>query len=210
MGIRYRPAGKPKSAIYGDALPSLNAHLVELLDHPRLVAQLCGLERRTSRGGRDSIDHAPHGHDDLSNAACGVLADLLVHAPGADGGPVPMSGTTLRIDLAAWNQPAALQPYNAGLTPRIASTGPGAPEAGPAPSRSRRGIRRNRAARHFLRAGYSRRTQSMMAPGSSSTSSRDPSSRPRPSTGAGRAPMTPVRGAGCGRATGARGAPAEA
>jgi hypothetical protein len=72
--------------------------------------------------------------------------------------------------------------------------------------RSDEGTRRNRAARHFLRAGYSRRTQSMMAPGSSaSTSSRDPSSRPRPSTGAERAPMTPVGGAGCGSATGARG-----
>jgi hypothetical protein len=48
-------------------------------------------------------------------AVCGVLADLLVHQPGAEGGPVPVHGTTLRIDLAAWNQPAALQPFNTGL-----------------------------------------------------------------------------------------------
>jgi hypothetical protein len=33
-----------------------------------LAAQLCALERRTSRGGRDSIDHAPGAHDDLANA----------------------------------------------------------------------------------------------------------------------------------------------
>ncbi len=38
-----------------------------------MEAQLCGLERRTSRGGRDSIDHGPGGHDDLSNAVAGAL-----------------------------------------------------------------------------------------------------------------------------------------
>ena len=31
--------------------------------------------RRTARGGRDSIDHAPGGHDDLANAVAGVSAD---------------------------------------------------------------------------------------------------------------------------------------
>ena len=35
-----------------------------------------GLERRTARGGRDSIDHTPGGHDDLANAAAGVLVSL--------------------------------------------------------------------------------------------------------------------------------------
>jgi hypothetical protein len=44
-----------------------------LLDHPRLVAQLCALERRTARGGRDSIDHPPGAHDDVANAAAGAL-----------------------------------------------------------------------------------------------------------------------------------------
>src|SRR5262249_40496565 len=38
---------------------------------PRLVAELCGLERRTAWGGRDSIDHGPGGHDDLANAVAG-------------------------------------------------------------------------------------------------------------------------------------------
>ena len=72
-GINYRPAGKPKSDIYRDILPGLNSGKVELLDHPRLLAQITGLERRTARGGRDSIDHAPGGHDDLANAALGAL-----------------------------------------------------------------------------------------------------------------------------------------
>jgi hypothetical protein len=33
-----------------------------------------GLERRTARGGRDSIDHAPGAHDDLANAVAGLAA----------------------------------------------------------------------------------------------------------------------------------------
>jgi hypothetical protein len=51
----------------------LNSRRAELLDLPRLVAQLVGLERRTARGGRDSIDHAPGAHDDVANAAAGAL-----------------------------------------------------------------------------------------------------------------------------------------
>jgi len=45
-------------------------------DEPRLVAQIVGLERRTARGGRDTIDHAPGAHDDLANAALGLAACL--------------------------------------------------------------------------------------------------------------------------------------
>ena len=44
-----------------------------MLDLPRLAAQLCGLERRTARGGKDAIDHAPGGHDDVANAVAGVV-----------------------------------------------------------------------------------------------------------------------------------------
>jgi hypothetical protein len=63
-----------KSELYRDALPLLNAGKVRLLDSPRLVAQLCSLERRTARGtGRDTIDHPAGLHDDLANAACGAL-----------------------------------------------------------------------------------------------------------------------------------------
>jgi hypothetical protein len=72
-GVDYQVAEKPKSDLYRDTLPLLNSGRVELLDLPRLAAQLGGLERRTARGGRDSIDHAPGGHDDVANAACGAL-----------------------------------------------------------------------------------------------------------------------------------------
>ena len=73
-GISYEVADRPKSDLYRDALPLLNSGQVELLDVPRLAAQLCALERRTARGGRDSIDHAPGGHDDLANVVLGLAA----------------------------------------------------------------------------------------------------------------------------------------
>ncbi|WP_020092299.1 hypothetical protein [Methylobacterium sp. 285MFTsu5.1] len=75
-GITYTPAEKPKSQIYVDLLPRLNSGEVELLDVPVLATQLVMLERRTARGGRESIDHAPGAHDDVANAAAGVLVSV--------------------------------------------------------------------------------------------------------------------------------------
>jgi hypothetical protein len=72
-GIEYDLSEQPKSDIYRDCLPLLNSGRAELLNLPRLAAQFCGLERRTSRSGRDSIDHAPGGHDDIANVAAGAL-----------------------------------------------------------------------------------------------------------------------------------------
>jgi hypothetical protein len=72
-GVTYRLSERPKSDIYRELLPLLNSKRVELLDLPRLSAQLAGLERRTARGGKDSIDHAPGAHDDVCNAAAGAL-----------------------------------------------------------------------------------------------------------------------------------------
>ncbi|MGJ0510340.1 MAG: hypothetical protein ACR652_25115 [Methylocystis sp.] len=73
FGVTINPSEKSKSEIYRDALPLLNSGRVELLDNQRLVNQICGLERRVARGGRDSIDHAPSGHDDVANAVLGAL-----------------------------------------------------------------------------------------------------------------------------------------
>jgi hypothetical protein len=72
-GIGYVPAEKAKSDIYRDFLPRLMSGEVELLDNARMVDQLVGLERRTGRGGKDSIDHPPHGHDDVANAVAGSV-----------------------------------------------------------------------------------------------------------------------------------------
>lgn len=75
--IDYRPSEKTKSELYADLLPLLNAGRVELLDLPRLKSQLLNLERRTSRGGKDSIDHAPRQKDDVVNAVAGVVTQAL-------------------------------------------------------------------------------------------------------------------------------------
>lgn len=71
--IIYQVAEKTRSDMYRDVLPDLNSRSVALLDNPKIVAQFVGLERRTSRGGRDLIDHAPGHHDDLANAIAGAL-----------------------------------------------------------------------------------------------------------------------------------------
>lgn len=72
-GVTYEPSERSKSEVYQAALPLLNSGRGELLDHPRLQAQLLALERRVARGGRESIDHPPNGRDDLANSAMGAL-----------------------------------------------------------------------------------------------------------------------------------------
>ena len=76
VGITYEQNAEPKSTLYTNMLPLLNSR-VELLDEPRWIAQLCSLERRTARGGRNSIDHPPGGHDDLINAVAGVAVGCI-------------------------------------------------------------------------------------------------------------------------------------
>lgn len=75
-GIDFEQSARPKSDLYHDLLPLLNAKRVELLENSRLTSQLVGLERRVSRSGKDSIDHAPNGHDDIANCVAGVLVGL--------------------------------------------------------------------------------------------------------------------------------------
>ena len=72
-GIEYKASAKPKSDLYRDLLPALNSGQVELLDNPKLITQITSLERRSGRGGRDSIDHPPGAHDDLANAVAGAI-----------------------------------------------------------------------------------------------------------------------------------------
>jgi hypothetical protein len=72
QGISYEVAGKSKSELYVAFLPLLTSQMVELVDQPRLIQQIVSLERRTARGGRDTVDHPPNGHDDLANVVAGV------------------------------------------------------------------------------------------------------------------------------------------
>lgn len=80
-GVQYLVSEKSKSEIYRDALALLNSGKIDLLDHQRLASQVCVLERRTARGGRNSIDHPPGAHDDLANAALGALLLANVGRP---------------------------------------------------------------------------------------------------------------------------------
>ena len=91
--ITYDASAKPKSDLYRDALPLINSGAVRLLGSRRLVAQLTGLERRTSRVGRDSIDHGPGGHDDVANAAAGALLQATAKKPKMRFGTIDFAKT---------------------------------------------------------------------------------------------------------------------
>ncbi len=77
-GILYQAAEKAKSDLYVDLLSSINSRRIDLVDHPKLINQLCALERRTARGGRDSIDHPPGQHDDVANVVAGCASLAIV------------------------------------------------------------------------------------------------------------------------------------
>ena len=72
-GVNYEKSKYSKSELYQSLLPLINSRGVDLLDNTRLVRELVGLERRTARGGRDTIDHARGGHDDTVNAVAGAV-----------------------------------------------------------------------------------------------------------------------------------------
>jgi len=78
-GVEYEHSDKVRSELYLEFLPLVNSGRVEWIDNPRIVSQLCGLERRVARSGRDMIDHGRSGHDDIANvvagAACLAAAD---------------------------------------------------------------------------------------------------------------------------------------
>lgn len=84
-GIDYNVAAWTRSEAYLDMLPLINSSRVELLDNRRLVSQLCSLERRTARSGKDSVDHPRGGKDDLINAAAlAIVAAALISRGHAD------------------------------------------------------------------------------------------------------------------------------
>jgi len=72
--VRYLPSVQNKSELYLDLIPVICSQEIELPDDDLLVGQLAALERRTRSGGRDSVDHPAHAHDDLGNVCAGVAA----------------------------------------------------------------------------------------------------------------------------------------
>jgi hypothetical protein len=56
-GIEYQISDSAKSELYLACLPIMTSGRAELLDDDRLRLQFLSLERRTTRNGRDIIDH---------------------------------------------------------------------------------------------------------------------------------------------------------
>ena len=101
--IKYRSSDRDRSALYLDALPLFTSGRARLVDNPRLVHQFSSLERRTSRTGRDRVDHPAGMHDDAANSAAGAL--LLA---SGKSGPLVIGDETLmrsRIPLGGYNFP---------------------------------------------------------------------------------------------------------
>jgi hypothetical protein len=96
-GVTYKTSAIPKSAIYLEALPLFTRAEVELPDHRGLLTELASLERRTARGGKDSVDHPPRGHDDMANAVAGALVLASRPAKRAVGAWLP-GGATATAD----------------------------------------------------------------------------------------------------------------
>jgi hypothetical protein len=111
-GVQYDLADKPKSDLYKETLPLLNAGRVELLDNPKLVSQFCLLERRTARGGRDSIDHSRGAHDDVANCVAGAV----VAAASGRRGPMKISDAVLAKSLQRPTPSAVSMPSRDPLT----------------------------------------------------------------------------------------------
>jgi hypothetical protein len=88
-GIKYQCSEQPKSDLFRDLLPLLNARIT-LPKSDRLVSQLCGLERRTARSGKDSIDHGP---------AITTTWPTRSRAPHRSVKPARMVGPTRRLEF---------------------------------------------------------------------------------------------------------------
>jgi hypothetical protein len=78
QGIQYQLSDHTRSEAYLTLLPAINSGKIELLDDARTISQLCALERRTARSGKDSVDHPRGGHDDLINAAALALVNAAL------------------------------------------------------------------------------------------------------------------------------------
>ena len=91
-GIKYELSDDSKGLLYLNFLPAINSGKVLLLGNKRLVSQLVGLERSTARGGRESIDHARGGHDDVANAAAGALLQAIARLPAMRMGCIDPTG----------------------------------------------------------------------------------------------------------------------
>ncbi|WP_300271027.1 hypothetical protein [Halomonas sp.] len=71
-GIRFSYATKTRTELYQHCLGQINSGRLELPPDPVMLNQFATLERRTSRSGRDTIDHPVNAHDDRANVVAGL------------------------------------------------------------------------------------------------------------------------------------------
>jgi hypothetical protein len=83
-GITYEPSDLDRSGLYREMLAAMNSGRVELPPDDVTARQFAGLERRTARSGKDTIDHAPGGSDDRANAVAGAVVAALGGAHSYD------------------------------------------------------------------------------------------------------------------------------
>jgi hypothetical protein len=114
--LTYRVCEWTKAELYLRFLPMVNAGRVRLLDHPELLRQLRGLERRRGWGGKDRVDHRRGQHDDLANACAGAC---VLAAEGA--GVPPLKFWTLRSagELDAADEQAEREAAHQDLRERV-------------------------------------------------------------------------------------------
>jgi len=99
QGVACQRSALDRSAIYAALVPYFAQGRVEVLDVPRLLHELRGLERRALAGGRERIDHAPGGHDDAINAAAGALL-LAARAPVAGARTVALYRSAIWSEMS--------------------------------------------------------------------------------------------------------------
>ena len=81
-GIKFNRSKLNRSELYIEALPLFTRGAIEIPDHARLKKELRLLERRTSRLGKDAVDHPKRGSDDYANAMAGAARlPTVTHAP---------------------------------------------------------------------------------------------------------------------------------
>jgi hypothetical protein len=92
-GVTLTAAPDSRSDTYLKLLPLMTTGRLELPPDPHLRRELLGLERRTGRG-KEYVDHAPRGTDDLINAAALAAVAASTDATFVPQDPVIVRTTT--------------------------------------------------------------------------------------------------------------------
>jgi hypothetical protein len=104
-GIKYERSELNKSALYLEALPLFMRGAVSIPDHARLVRELRLLERRSSRIGKDVVDHGRSGSDDHANALAGMLQAMTTKQSSYDSTLSWVGGPQAGDQPSIWGHP---------------------------------------------------------------------------------------------------------